>query len=115
MIFQNFINYPALSVFLLLQFYMEKTKAFLPERPALFLTLKKPIHNASSQTISRWIKLTLSEGGIDISIFTSHSTRHAGSSAAFRAGVNIDEIRKSAGWSQNSSTFAKFYNRPLVP
>lgn len=116
MVFNNFEDWPALSIPSLLKFYMEKTEDSLSEPPSvLFLTFKKPIRKASSQTISRWIKITLSEGGIDTSVFTTHSTRHAGSSSAFREGINIDIIRKTAGWSQNSSTFAKFYNRPIVP
>ncbi|CAH1103037.1 unnamed protein product [Psylliodes chrysocephalus] len=43
----------------------------------------------------------------------SHSTRHAASSAAFKAGVSIDTIRKSAGWSNKSNVFHTFYHRPL--
>lgn len=83
---------------------------------ALFLTFKKPIKEASKQSISRWIKTTLSEGGIYTSIFSIHSTRHAGgSSAAARAGISVDEIRRTAGRSANSSTFADFYNRLLIP
>nr|CAI5862479.1 unnamed protein product [Callosobruchus analis] len=34
-------------------------------------------------------------------------------SAASRAGVSVEEICRTAGWSQGTSTFAKFYNRPL--
>lgn len=116
MTFQHFDAQPALSVVSLLRFYINATEASLPEPPtALFLTFRKPIRAASAQSISRWIRLTLSEGGIDTSIFTTHSTRHAGSSAAARGGVSIDEIRKAAGWSPNSATFARFYNRPVVP
>ncbi|CAG5009444.1 unnamed protein product [Parnassius apollo] len=44
----------------------------------------------------------------------SHSTRHAATSAANRADLNLDLIRKTAGWSNNSETFARFYNRPLL-
>ncbi|CAB0029864.1 unnamed protein product [Trichogramma brassicae] len=43
----------------------------------------------------------------------THSTRHAANSAAKRLGVNIDSILQTAGWS-NASTFAKFYDRPVV-
>ncbi|KAJ8913915.1 hypothetical protein NQ315_005713 [Exocentrus adspersus] len=31
-----------------------------------------------------------------------------------RRGVSVDIIRKSAGWSENSSTFAKWYNLLLI-
>lgn len=79
----------------------------------LFLTFKKPHHNATTQTISRWIKKIMQESGVDISQFSSHSTRHAATSAAFRKGISLDTIRSAAGWSEGSKTFAVFYNRPL--
>lgn len=79
----------------------------------LFLTFRKPHRRASVQSLSRWIKSTLSLGGIDTDVFKSHSTRHAATSAANRQGISIDNIRRTAGWSKGSATFAKFYNRPL--
>lgn len=87
-------------------------------RPSLedniILTYKKPHKPASSQTIGRWIKQTLTDSGIDTSVFKPHSTRHASTSAASRSGLNIDVIRKTAGWSAQSAIFANFYNRPIV-
>lgn len=80
----------------------------------LFLTHKKPHHEASAQTISRWIRSTLQKSGVDTTTFTAHSTRHAATSAAARNGINLDLIRKTAGWSKSSETFARFYNRPLA-
>nr|CAI5842816.1 unnamed protein product [Callosobruchus analis] len=67
----------------------------------------------TSQTISRWIKKTLLMRGIDTSRFTGQGVRHASTSAAYRAGVHIDKIKKMAGWTSSSNTFFKFYNRPL--
>lgn len=52
----------------------------------LILTSKKPHHNASAQSISRWVKATLAWSGVDVSVFSAHSTRHAATSAARRAG-----------------------------
>ncbi|KAI8428154.1 hypothetical protein MSG28_002401 [Choristoneura fumiferana] len=80
----------------------------------LILTTKNPIHAASSQTIGRWLKQTLASSGIDTGVFSGHSTRHAATSAARRAGVSVDTIRRSAGWSAQSLTFANFYNRPIT-
>lgn len=80
----------------------------------LILTIKKPYHPASSQTLGRWIKQMLASSGIDTTVFSAHSTRHAATSAAQRAGVSVDVIRKTAGWSDHSATFANFYNRPLI-
>lgn len=95
--------------------YLEKSNNIrTASTDILFITFKKPYHTATSQTISRWIKTVLGKSGLDTSIFTAHSTRHAATSAAARKGVNIDLIRSSASWSSCSKTFAKFYNRPLA-
>lgn len=80
----------------------------------LFIAFKKPHKAVSTQTISRWIKITLDKCGLDTNLFTAHSTRHAATSAAARKGVNIDVIRRSVGWSKKSETFANFYQRPLA-
>lgn len=104
---------PELCVASTLLFYIAKTKPLRGNILELFITYKKPFHAATTQTISRWIKKTLGNGGIDIKKFTAYSTRHAASSAAFRAGVSIDTIRATAGWSKNSDVFFKFYNQPL--
>lgn len=95
--------------------YMERTSQYrnLPNTDKLFITIKKPIHNASSQSLSRWIKQTMSQSGLDVTMFTAHSTRHASTSAANRSGVSIDLIKRTAGWTGNSLCFAKFYNQPL--
>lgn len=96
--------------------YIENTRKFrhLPQTDKLLLTTKKPFHNASSATISHWIKNVLSESGVDISIFSAHSTRHASTSAANRKGLSVEVIKRTAGWSGNSLVFARFYNRPVL-
>lgn len=98
-----------------LQLYLAATSSVRPTNmDSLILTYKKPHRAASSQTIGRWIKQTLHESGIDTSIFGSHSTRHASTSAASRAGISVDVIRRSAGWTNQSAVFANFYNRPII-
>nr|CAH7717774.1 unnamed protein product [Callosobruchus chinensis]CAH7733778.1 unnamed protein product [Callosobruchus chinensis] len=72
----------------------------------LFLTYAGKHRLATKQTISRWVKCTLKEAGIDTSLFHPHSTRDSAVSAAKRAGVSIEEICRTA-------SFARFYNRPL--
>lgn len=88
------------------------------DRPAnvsnLLITVKRPFKGATAQSISRWIKQTLSESGVNVATFSAHSTRHAATSAAAAAGVSVDTIRKAAGWTNTSKVFAKFYNRPIV-
>lgn len=98
-----------------LKSYLQKTEEIRgPNEETLFITFKKPHHKASPQTISRWIKQTLMESGINTNIFTAHSTRHAATSAAASRGVDVETIRRTAGWSSKSEVFARCYNRPLA-
>jgi hypothetical protein len=95
--------------------YLYVTSNFRTESSQnLLLTFKSPHKNASAQSISRWIKQVLGESGIDVAAFSAHSTRHAATSAAHRAGISLDAIRKAAGWSRTSETFARFYHRQLI-
>lgn len=93
--------------------YINKTSS-LRKDDTLFIGCKKPHKAATTQTLCRWIKSTLHASGIDVSIFSAHSTRHASTSKAHQLGVNIDLIRKTAGWSNNSDTFFKFYQRNIT-
>ena len=92
---------------------MKVTREYRKEENILFITVKKPHKAASTQTISRWIKNCLISYNIGVE-FTAHSTRHAATSAALRKGVDINVIRNTAGWSENSKVFARFYNRPIA-
>lgn len=106
---------PEICVASALQIYMKVTVALRQSKDTgLFITYRKPYHKASSQTISRWIKQTLAESGIDTTVFSAHSTRHASTSAASRNGINVEIIRQTAGWTESSEVFARFYNRPIV-
>ena len=79
----------------------------------LFISYVKPHKRVSSDTISRWIKYTLSRAGVDITRFKAHSTRSAAAAAAKQGGATTDEILKCVGWS-NARTFAQFYDREIV-
>lgn len=80
----------------------------------LILTYKRPHKPATSQSISRWIKQVLSASGVNVSTFSAHSTRHAATSTASASGVSLDIIRKTAGWTNKSQSFAKFYHRQIL-
>lgn len=112
--FKFFNNQPELCVASCVLAYIEATKLIRQEKDYLFVTWSRPHKRASSQTISRWIKCTLKTAGIDTSLYTSHSTRHASTSAAYRKGVPVEEIRRSAGWTGKSKIFENFYNRPVL-
>lgn len=93
--------------------YLNLTKNLRGNNSSLFLGTKKPHKPVGSQTISRWLKLTLKDCGIDTDKFSGHSFRHASTSKAFDKGLDVDAIRKVAGWSEKSQVFAKFYHRPI--
>lgn len=94
--------------------YVETTKSFRDNQDFLFITTTKPYKKASKQTLSRWVKEALKAAGINTNQFQPHSTRHASNSAAFRLGVSLEVICRTAGWSERTATFAKHYNRPLT-
>lgn len=105
---------PAICPARTLEYYLSKSaEKRNSDCDFLFISIKKPFKSVCSQSLSRWIKETLKESGIDTTIFSSHSTRHASTSAARRLGVSIDLIKKTAGWTGNSEAFAKFYNREV--
>nr|CAI5858156.1 unnamed protein product [Callosobruchus analis] len=94
--------------------YIERTSQYREGlNSKFFLTYKKPRKEVTSQSISRRIKSVLLESCIDTSIFSAQSTRHAYTSAARCKRLNLDLIRRTAGWTKQSMTFAKFYDRPL--
>ncbi len=78
----------------------------------LFISHCFPFHPVCTSTISRWVKTTLNLAGIDVNVFTSHSTRAASTSKAKSIGLSLVEICKAAGWS-NSGVFGRFYDKTI--
>ena len=66
-----------------------------------------------TQTISRYVKLALKAAGINIKIFTAHSTRHTSSADKFMKRLSLNDIIKKGGW-KSSSLFRRFYNLPVI-
>lgn len=95
-----------------LRSYILRTSC-LRDTDSLFISFVKPHKAVTSQTLSRWLVNTLKLSGIDTVVFKGHSFRHSSTSKAFSCGVKIDSIFQSAGWSSGSSTFAKWYKRPV--
>lgn len=107
-----FFELPAICPATALRLYLAHTAPLRGSTENLFISPYPPFAPVSTQTLSRWVRCILKNSGVDDS-FSAHSTRHASTSAAHRAGISLDEIRKTAGWTSTSSTFANFYNRPL--
>lgn len=94
--------------------YIDRTKDLRKSDSKLFISFKKPHINVTSQTLSRWISIIFTEAGLDTNMFSAHSTRSASTSLAKRRGIPIDLIRKTAGWSKDSCTFARHYDRSAL-
>lgn len=102
-----------LCVVTTLKEYLTRTQSLQGSESQLFISYNRPFRRVSRETISPWAKLVLTDTGIDTSRFKPHSTRAASTSAASNASVSLDDILHTAGWS-SESTFAKFYNKPIV-
>lgn len=88
----------------IIKFYIQKTAEYRNNENTLILTHKKLYHPASSETISRWLKNTMSLCGINVNIFSGHSIRRSATSTALKSGVNIETITRTAGWT-SANTF----------
>lgn len=104
---------PDICVVRTLNRYLEETEQLRKETTQLLISYQKPYTPVTRSTVSRWVKMVLTMAGIDMNIFTPHSTRAASTSAAQRTAVPINTILQTAGWS-NKSTFGVFYNKPLL-
>lgn len=113
--FSPFKNNENICIYNLVKHYLQVTKHVRdPSCDAFFISFAPPHKAVGHQTISRWLKSGLSECGVDTNLFASHSTRHAATSVAAYRGVPLDIIKRAAGWSGASRTFARFYNRPII-
>ena len=90
--------------------YSTKTHS-LPSNPRLLISYTKPHKPVTNSTVARWIRSTLQDAGIDISIFLAHSSRTASTYSA-NAQLPLADILKAGGWS-NTQTFAEHYNKPI--
>lgn len=91
--------------------YLARTIVIRGASTKLLQTTRPPFHPASRATVSRWSKEIMAEAGIDMNIFSTHSTRSA-STSAVATHLPIMTIVKTIGWA-DSSVFAKYYQKPL--
>ena len=111
--FPCFKDDPILCPVVTLKAYEERTKEFRDFQSStlktcLFLSWIGKHNPVTSSTIARWLKETMKDAGIDISIFKSHSVCGAACSKAAGAGVTTKQILEAADWS-SEGTFQKFY------
>ncbi len=96
-----------LCVVTVLKEYLRRTLDTRGTTKQLLLTYRKPIHAASVDTIRRWVKAVLINAGVNMTIFTPHSTRGASTSKAATK-LPLKTILDTAGWSREG-TFTKYY------
>ena len=91
--------------------YIHATQPLQGDSSHLFTSFIKPHRPTTTPTVAQWLKEVIHEAGIGTSIFKTHSTRAASTSAAANSGISTNEILKVADWS-TSSTFQHFYYKP---
>ena len=65
-----------------------------------------------SATLARYVRTFLGQAGIDLNVFTAHSTRSASSTKANNLGLSLKDICKAAGL-KGHGTFQHFYKFPI--
>ena len=91
--------------------YITKTHS-LRSNPRLLISYTKPHKPVTNSTVARWIRSTLQDAGIDVSIFSAHSSRTASTSYSAKAHLPLADILKAGGWS-NARTLAEHCNKPI--
>ena len=91
LIFRTFISWDLSPVTTLIT-YLDR-RLPVSDDQVLFITIVKPHKKLSKKSISWWIKLTMSETGINFKLFTSHRCRLAFASKEFEAnGVKVNNL-----------------------
>ena len=92
--------------------YLTRTRSIRGSLTGFFLTTRPPVRLASRDTLRRWVKDVMGAAGIDITVFSPHSTRSASSSkAALR--LPLSTVVSTIGWARES-TFTRHYRKPLT-
>ena len=109
--FRRYTN-KSLCVITYIKRYLLETKELRHSDGGFFISFKPPHKAVTSTTIARWVVNVLKEAGINVSVFSAHSTRSPASSKASDKDLNLAETSKAAGWS-NVKTFAMFYKKTI--
>ncbi len=102
----------SMCVYHTLSEYLKRTNDLRGSDGQIFISFTKPHRKVCAETVARWIKTIMSMAGINVKDYTAHSVRAAATSRASGLGVPLDEIMKTAGWT-NARTFAKHYQKPI--
>ena len=112
LVFKGYTQDTDMCMLNVLKTYLEHVKLLRGSGTRLFIASQLLHHPILSDTFSRWIRQVLSSAGIDLSLFSPHSTRSA-STLAVEKRVPVNTILKAASW-RKECTFWKFYNKPAM-
>ena len=98
---------------LCLERYVSVTQSFRGSASNLILGIKSPHAPIGASSIARWIKSVLAEAGIDISVYSAHSTGGAAASKVKSSGLPIETILRTGSWA-TESVFSTHYNKSIV-
>ena len=92
----------------------ELTKENIEGQPnQLILSYAYPHKPVMSTTIARYVKLFLGQAGIDLTVFSAHSTTSASTSKGNNLGLTLDDIRK-AGIGKQTALSESTINFPYI-
>ena len=74
------------------------------------LSYVRPHKPVSKDTVARWCKTVTRSAGIDTKVFGPHSSRSASTSKAHASGLQLNDIIKATGWTNEKT----FYNKLIV-
>ena len=93
--------------------YIDRT-APLRECNQLFITTTT-FTAAAQGTISRWVKTVMKDSGVDVKLYTPHTTRHASVSKHATQYKNIGELLKLGQWRHLSTFYRHYLRKPKYP
>ena len=94
----RFEGQPNLDVVSCIMQYINKTQNVRGCETKLLVSFIKPHKSVKPCTIAKWLQQVMSQAGIDVSVFKSHSTRSASVSKANKQGLSVPQIMKMAKW-----------------
>ena len=96
--------------------YLNRTEEWrrVNNETQLLLSYIQPHKQVVLSTISGWLKNILKFSGINVSLFTAHSTRSTTTSKASASGLSTIEIL-DRGTCSNKSTWQTFYKKDIIP
>ena len=94
---RSFTSDPRLCPVTHLKHYISTTCA-LRHDTRLLISYTRPHKPVTNSTVARWVRSTLQEAGIDVNVFSAHSSRAASTSYSVNAKLPLQDILKAGGW-----------------